>query len=331
MQRPISRTPGTGHTTRLFVRAALVVFGLCATAVPATAQPRDQAAADALFQAARDEFERGEYASACEKFAESNRLDPAPGTLLNLSLCLEKVGKVASAWEGFRQVAEQLRDERVEFAQKRSSALQERLPWLTLSLPADAPEGTRVFRDGIEIRGAALGVALPVDPGTHTVVVDAPGRLKETTKVSLEEGQREALTLRVGPPEPKPRRVEPEPPRRPAPAPAPEPDLTLAWVTGGIGAAGIATSLVTGGLALSSKRTLDDHCQDARCDDAGLDAASSGRTYATISTVSGGVGFVGLGVSTYLFLSSSREQQPAARVDATALPGGGYVGMSGRF
>ena len=312
--------------------SALFALAIALASSPAAAQPRDRAAADALFQAARAEFDRGEFASACEKFAESNRLDPAPGTLLNLSLCFEKIGKVASAWEGFRQVSEQLRDERLEFATKRSTALEDRLPWLTLRLPPNAPEGTRIFRDGIELRTAGLGVALPVDPGSHTLAIEAPGHLKASMNVQLEEGQRKEIVVELGPKKPEPEAAVPKPaPPTSGRIDVPPPDRTLAWISGGIGVAGIATSLVTGALAISSQRTMDDHCDGHLCDAQGLDAASSGRTYATVSTISGAVGFVGLGASAYLFLSTDQEQTPATRIDATALPGGGYVGMSRRF
>jgi hypothetical protein len=312
------------------LRLAPLSLSLALLATSAAGQPRDRAAADALFQAARAEFDRGEFASACEKFAESHRLDPAPGTLLNLALCHEKTGRIASAWEGFRQVADMLHDERVDFARSRSSSLEGRLPWLTLHLPKEAIDGVRVFRDGIELGSASLGIPLPVDPGSHTIVVEAPGRMRSTRTISIDESQRQEVTLQLGPDQPV---SPPTLPERPEPAPAPPPshDKTWAWVAGGIGVAGVATSLATGALAISSKRTLDAHCIDRRCDDQGLDAASAGRTYATISTVSGIVGVVGLGVGTYLLLSPRTEQHPSTQIEATAMPGGGFLGMKGRF
>jgi hypothetical protein len=320
MRRPIS--------PRLVLASLSLALALLATS--AAGQPRDRAAADALFQAARAEFDRGDFASACEKFAESHRLDPAPGTLLNLALCHEKTGRIASAWEGFRQVADMLHDERVDFARTRSSSLESRLPWLTLHLPNEATDGVRVFRDGIELGSASLGIPLPVDPGTHTLVVEAPGRLRSTRTISMREAQRQDVTLDLGPDQPV---STPAPPRRPKPASESPPsnDHTWTWVAGGIGVAGVATSLATGALAVSSKRTLETHCVDRRCDDQGLDAANAGRTYATISTVSGAVGILGLGVGTYLLLSPRTEQRPSTQIEATAMPGGGFLGMKGRF
>ena len=49
----------------------------------ALGEGRDPAAAEALFRAARSAVERGDYRSACPKFEESHRLDPAVGTLFN--------------------------------------------------------------------------------------------------------------------------------------------------------------------------------------------------------------------------------------------------------
>lgn len=321
MRRPIALRP-------LIRRLAL---SLALLTTPIAGQPRDRAAADALFQAARAEFDRGEFASACEKFAESHRLDPAPGTLLNLALCHEKTGRVASAWEGFRKVAEMLHDERVDFARSRSSSLEGRLPWLTLLVPKEAIDGIRVFRDGIELGSASLGVPLPVDPGTHTVVVEAPGRLRSTQTISLDESQRLEVTLELGPDQPvSPPLARSTRPATAAPAP-PAGDNTWAWISGGVGAVGVATSLATGAMALSSQRTLEDHCIDRQCDDQGLDAARAGRTYATVSTVSGVIGVLGLGVGTYLLLAPSGEQQLSTELEASAMPGGGFVGMKGRF
>jgi hypothetical protein len=314
---------------RLAIAPLSLTLALLATS--AAGQPRDRAAADALFQAARTEFDRGEFASACEKFAESHRLDPAPGTLLNLALCHEKTGRIASAWEGFRQVADMLHDERVDFARTRSASLEDRLPWLTLHLPKEPADGVRVFRDGIELGSASLGIPLPVDPGTHTLVVEAPGRVRATRTIAIDESQRQEVTLALGPEKPAPAPVTA--PQRPTPASTPPPpkDNTWAWVAGGIGVAGITTSLATGALAVSSKRTLDAHCIDQRCDEQGLDAANSGRTYATVSTVSGAIGILGLGVATYLLFSPGTEQPSSTRIEAVALPGGGVVGMKGRF
>jgi len=53
--------------------------------------------AERLFREGRDAMKAGDPATACARFAASQSLDPAPGTLLNLALCEEKLGQLSLA------------------------------------------------------------------------------------------------------------------------------------------------------------------------------------------------------------------------------------------
>jgi hypothetical protein len=55
----------------------------------AGAQARDPAAAEVLFRRGREAMEAKRYADALPSFAESQRLDPGAGTLMNLATCEE--------------------------------------------------------------------------------------------------------------------------------------------------------------------------------------------------------------------------------------------------
>ena len=84
---------------RIFCCAATV--GL-ASLVSRPAAAGNAAAAEALFNQAHAAMSAHDYDTACQRFAESNRLDPAVGTLLNLGVCEAARGRVATAWELFR-------------------------------------------------------------------------------------------------------------------------------------------------------------------------------------------------------------------------------------
>src|SRR5262249_28906373 len=147
------------------VIALLLGSSLGLSAGAARADRRDPVTAEALFRAGRAAADRGDFASACSQFEESNRLDPAVGTMFNLAACDEQLGKIASAWQLFREVSQRLPpgDERIALADTRANALEPKLPKLSLQL-ARVPEGTVVLRDGVELGSASLTLPLPVDP-----------------------------------------------------------------------------------------------------------------------------------------------------------------------
>ncbi|HTQ47784.1 MAG TPA: PEGA domain-containing protein [Polyangiaceae bacterium] len=313
--------------------------------VPARADTRDAAAAQALFEAGRQAETRGDWATACPKFAESERLDPAPGTLLNLADCEEHLGHLASAWDAWHEAIASLPpgDDRAGPAKKRAAALDARIPRLTVRLAADAPPGASVHRDALELGAASLGVPLPVDPGAHVVRVEAPGHEPASTPVTLAEGESRVLEVSAGaanapapppPAQPAPPAPAPPPPAAEAPAAPPaHPVLrTTGFVLGIAGLASLAAGGVTGGLAFAQKSTVQAHCPAPRgCDQTGLDAAQNGHTYATVSDVTFVAGGVLLAAGAALvLLNPARDAQTTGWLLAPS-PSGASIGWRGSF
>src|SRR5882672_4544932 len=81
---------------------AVVLLALLPGTVHADATAAEKVAAEALFDDGRKLLADGRFAPACEKFEQSEHIDPAVGTLLYLAECYEKSGRTASAWATFR-------------------------------------------------------------------------------------------------------------------------------------------------------------------------------------------------------------------------------------
>ncbi len=324
----------------------VLVLCLVALVLPRTAFAGDPVAAAALFQAGRDASKRGDWVVACDKFAESQRLDAAPGTLFNLALCEEKLSRVASAWQHYRQVADQLpaSDERVALSRARVGSLEPRLPRLTLRLRPGGSAVARVARNSVVMGPAALGTPVPIDPGEHVITVTAEGHEPARYTISVREGEHRDLEVGPGPvvESPAPAQASRSPiattPKPAAPPPAaaatlPSSGLRTAGFVGiGVGVVGLGVSGVTGALALSEKHRMEDHC-DARaaCDRAGVDAAERGATLATVSTAALAVGAVGVGVGLYLVVTSSAGGEERVAVGAEPARRGTALLVRGRF
>lgn len=304
--------------------------------LPARAAAQE-AAADALFDSARTAMARRDFDRACEQFRASDKLDPAAGTELNLADCEEKRGHLASAWELFRMVEEKLspNDERVTVAHGRAQALQARVPRLTLELAADAPKNSTVRDGSVELGSATFGIPLPVEPGSHELVVSAPGFAARSFQIQLAEGEVRSLVVSPG--------AAPSPPAMPLAVPASSSPArteqettgsasnrrTFGFALAGVGVAGLGVAAITSVMVVSKKSAVDAGCQaDKSCTSAGLDAAHSGRTLEVVSNVGWVVGAAALGAGAYFILTSGSSSKPSTAVALLPNPAGGQLSLS---
>lgn len=269
--------------------------------------------ADKMFREAKKAMDAGDYPRACPLFEESQRLDPGGGTLLNLALCQEKLGKIATAKKTFEEAAARAREggraDRLGEASSHIAALEPKVPTLVLVSARPLAQLGKVTIDGRAVHADELNARLPLDPGTHAVRVDGdPGR--EVYTVDLKEGESTRLSLDGKPPDlaptPPPARVEerpapvfrPPPPALEVPAHRPEASFSAAsWTAFGVAGAGGGVALVTGLMALSARSDYAEKCFDDRgyCTDASArDSGDRARSLAWVSTVSLGVGVVAL-------------------------------------
>jgi hypothetical protein len=296
------------------ISALLTLLAATFAASVARAEERDAVAAEAVFREGRKAVEDGDYARACPKFEESYRLDPAQGTLLNLADCEEHVGKLASAWVHYRSLLERLPkdDDRRAHANEHWSALDHRLPRLTLTLDTGAPQNARVLRDGVELGPAARDVAMAVDPGPHAVKVRADGRAERSFDIELREGESRALVVAPGGPLALPTVASPA--TGPV-VPSTESGSTrriAAWVTLGVGAVSLGVGTYFGLHALSKESDSQALCTGDVCrDPSGLDAHTAAQSSALAADVFIGVGIAAVATAAVLIITS--KPPPSAR------------------
>jgi hypothetical protein len=254
---------------------ATLLSGSLAAAEPSSPEPssEDRALATVLFNQGRALVAAGQISEACLKFEESQRLDPSGGTILNLALCDEMLGKLARSWSEFNEATAAARREgrqdRLDEATKHAHALEPRLSRLTIVVPESARlDGLRVERDGRELGQGAWSTAMPVDGGEHEVRATAPGKTPFYARAAV-AGEGDAVTVTIPALASQPTPVI-------SPASSPPPAVTLApgpqrsdirrplgWT---LGAAGLMQLGVAGYFGL---RAFDLH--------AGNDDLSAGR------------------------------------------------------
>jgi hypothetical protein len=313
---------------RRIARFALLLAVLARAAPSAAQEPDPLARSNALFDEAKQLLAADRVAEACARFAESYRLAARGGTMLNLGLCHERVGKWLAARRELRDaLAMARRDGRADrepVAAEHLAAVEAKLAWLVITPPPNVGRTSLVLRlDGAPTDESEWG-AVPVEPGTHAIVVAAEGFRAREIKVDVPTPQR--LSVRIDPLEPAhevlyPATVPTSPPRTEArdhaarASSSPRALKTAALITGLVG---IGVSLAAGAWALERKGVVSEHCDgDKRCDPTGDSAASTGRALVLVSTAAFAVGGVGLGA--WLLLPSPAADRSTARAPSAGL------------
>lgn len=239
---------------------------------------------------------------SCEKFQASFEKNPqAIGTLMNVALCDEKFGKIASAVAKFNEAADRAREgnlpEYLEEADKHIKALTPDLAKVTVKFLTKKADGTKVLigEQVIAMNLIEQNKEIPVDPGELVIVVSAPGRLAYETKMMI--GKKEVKSIEV--PELK-HGVTVKSSRR-----------TIGLITTISGGATIATAVVIGLVARSRYNAefgdKPEQCKNGVCPAEAQTRVVNARQLGTVGTVVGAVGVVATGVGLYLWLTAPKE------------------------
>ena len=337
--------------------ATIAVALLCATAGVdrALAQSDAEAGAQQLFNQARKLMKQKKYEQACDKFEASENLDPAPGTTVNLAVCYEKIGRLATAWSRFRKAADLDKRagnrKRAKFSLKQAAKLEKRLPSLIINVAdKDLPE-FEVMRNGEVVDDNLYGVSVYVDPGDHSIIARADGYKQYSQDFTAEEGKGVEIDI----PELEPLPVEKKKKKKPDPVDTDETGLNL---TGGDGrtdkggggsgrrttglimtAVGVAALGAGVGVGFTAKSKWDSAFDDGLCNPDTLVCNAEGQTRtdtarqrALISNIAAGVGGA-VAITGVIIWLTAPSKRSASAVSVQPVIQTEQLGMaiSGRF
>lgn len=308
------------------------------------ASDADVTLAEALFQQGKALMNAGRYAEACPKLAESQRLDPAGGTLLALGLCHEGEGKFATAWaelnEALAVATRDKNDVRIDTAKTHIAAIEPKLPHVVVKVPAaDALDGFALTIDGTPLPKAAWGGPIPIDPGAHEIRATAPKKATWTTTFEAAVGAQRDVEV-------APLADAPTSDATPVSGTAGSSKRTIGWIVGGVSLVALGVGGYFGVRAISKRHESNDQCPaDNQCTPDGKSLNDDAKSAATISTVLVGVGIAGAAVATWLVLSSGGASDASSSSSSTSTssswasvrvtplvgPTGGALSIGGAF
>ena len=329
---------------RRSVVPSIALIGIATAATPARAQDAQaQAMGRALFNEGTTLFNKGDFEAACPKFEASLKNYPGLGTRGKLAECYEKLGRYASAWAAYREVAQLAMRSgdptREQVASGRAKSLEPKLSYLTITLPpANDVPGLVIKRGTAELERAKLGSAEPVDSGGITIEISAPGRKTFTTQLTAMQGQSTKFEVpslvptesAVAPPPPPPPSGA-EPPGVHGDPPAWQKPVGLVLV--GVGVVGMGVGGVFGLSAKSKYNGAFDGggCDRATksCDAPGQSAVDDARSKATLSTILFAAGGALTVAGAVVFLTAPSSSARALKVSPTTYAGGAGLSVSG--
>jgi hypothetical protein len=284
--------------------AASVVAALAGAAQAQASRALDERArARVLADEAANSYARGDFARAELLLDHAYSIVPAPTVALLRARALVRLKRWVEAVRVYRTAASARVDAKSSFAFKRASEqakmelalLEPRVPRLRIDVaePLLRERSLEVSIDGHAIPKAELQGWLSLDPTAHSLDVEVDGRKVRSLVVTLAE--RDQVVL-------------------PVDAPRDQPAAARTWgiVSLAAGGAAVGFGVATGIVALNAHADAERECPNGVCRSggAGADAVDRFETYRTLSTIGYVAGAAGIGVGTYLLVTSPRSEMP---------------------
>lgn len=305
---------------RLLTLASLCLM-LVATTASARPSRKELSRARAKFQQGTELEQAGDWSNALTKFRDVGQVKMTPQVRYHIALCEEHLGQLAVALGGYKLALQGASEVRARSFKttvtKHIHNLQVRIPKITVERGKGA-EAASIELDGVTLGITSIGVAVPVDPGPHTISAKAPGHEPFSKTVTVAEKQNETISV-VLEATPAPAAATPSsPPSGPVggekhPVEAKPHSKVVPFIIGGIGVASLAASGTFFLLKNKAISDLNSQCPSHQnCPASSEGTYNNAKTYNLVSEITLGVGVAGVGTAVVLLLTGKHSAKPPA-------------------
>ena len=178
----------SSDTSKLFAVIGLTL--LCAIIVFASASGADNKdQAKAHFKEGMAAIKGENYPAALTAFEKSYKLAPKAALLFNIAMCEKALYRYVDSITTFRRFLSESGDKiKPELEAQSQQAVQEMMTLIGTLKLIDAPDEAEVFVDGKSIGKTPFKEGVLIDPGQHSVRVEAKGFKPMTTEVTVASG-----------------------------------------------------------------------------------------------------------------------------------------------
>jgi tetratricopeptide (TPR) repeat protein len=173
---------------RLFFASTILTVALASSDAHADKQ------AEALFAQGKKAMAQKAFESACKAFEDSQRIEPLIGTQMNIGLCYEQWGKMASAHRAFRKaqrMAQAANDTRALKIGERAASLEPSLSLLQVRIPDNVNKSdVTVSVDDKGLTADLLTTDIAFEPGEHTLSYQVGSQPAVQVALSFRPGKR---------------------------------------------------------------------------------------------------------------------------------------------
>lgn len=307
-----------------------------ATAVSATEEEKQ--AAQKMFEAGDGLYESGRYEDAIVAFKNSHHLVASPNSRLMLARSYREAGKSREACDEFRGTIQDAEasggryPEAFQAAQSELNALESSLG--QIEFPAEwRNQITELSVNGKPV--APSSKPIPVVAGTLHISYKLKDGSHHSTTLDLNRGERKTVEP-DGLAQARPAKTSKQAAARPARSESSasldsgtNPLRTAAWISAGVGAAGLTAFAVFAYLDHDAYKDLESECRGTGCPAGSMDKVDTGRRYQLFANLGLGVTAVGAAAATTLFIISSGKKSEGTQTALRMSPLG--VQVDGRF